>query len=146
MFIIIVKYQSKEQRCFVSLITDQSHLWHYRYKHISWNGLKVLQHKKMVEHMPQQFSASLKVCEDCLVGKQRKDSFPKASTWRVSGILQLVHVDIYGPINPISNSKKRCFPTFINDFSRQTWVYFLVEKSEAFVVFKHYKAKVEKET
>jgi transposase InsO family protein len=80
------------------------------------------------------------------VGKQRKDSFPKASTWRVSGILQLVHADIYGPINPISNSKTRCLPTFINDFSRQTWVYFLVEKSETFVVFKHYKAKVEKET
>ncbi|KAB2605263.1 hypothetical protein D8674_004980 [Pyrus ussuriensis x Pyrus communis] len=29
---------------------------------------------------------------------------------------------------------------------RKTWVYFLVEKSEAFAVFKNYKARVEKET
>jgi len=45
----------------------------------------------------------------------------------------------------MSTSKKRYLLTFIDDFSRKTWVYFLVEKSEAFVVFKHYKAKVEKE-
>jgi transposase InsO family protein len=80
------------------------------------------------------------------MGKQRRYSFPKVSIWRASGILQLVHADICGPINPISNSKKRYLLTFIDDFSRKTWVYFLVEKSEAFVVFKHYKAKVEKET
>jgi transposase InsO family protein len=96
--------------------------------------------------MPQQFNILSKVCEDCLVGKQWRDSFLKASTWRASAILQLVHVDICGPINPISNSKKRYLLTFIDDFSRKTWVYFLVEKSEAFVVFKYYKAKVEKET
>ena len=31
-------------------------------------------------------------------------------------------------------------------FSRKTWVYFLVEKSEAFITFKNYKSQVEKET
>ncbi|KAI5335657.1 hypothetical protein L3X38_025790 [Prunus dulcis] len=106
MFIIIARCQSKEQRCLVSLITDQSQLWHCRYGHLSWNGLKVLQQKKMVEAMPQ-VKAPLKVCEDCLVGKQQRDSIPKESTWRASGILQLVHADICGPINPTSNSKKR---------------------------------------
>lgn len=57
-----------------------------------------------------------------------------------------MHADICGPINPISNSKKRYFITFIDDFSRKTWVNFLVEKSEAFATFKSYKTKVEKET
>ena len=96
--------------------------------------------------MPRQFSIPSKVCEDCLAGKQRRDSFPKASTWRAFAILQLVHADIYGQINPISNSRKRYLLTFTDDFSCKTWVYFLVEKSEAFVSFKNYKAKVEKET
>ena len=57
-----------------------------------------------------------------------------------------MHADICGPIKPISNSKKRYFLTFIDDFSRKTWVYFLVEKSEAFAVFKSFKIYVEKET
>ena len=36
--------------------------------------------------------------------------------------------------------------TFIDDFSRKTSIYFLVEKSKAFITFKNYKIRVEKET
>jgi len=57
-----------------------------------------------------------------------------------------VHVDICGPITPISNSKKQYLITFTDDFSRKTWVYFLIEKLEAFAVFKNFKAHVEKKT
>jgi hypothetical protein len=53
MFILIAKYESKEQKCFVSLITDQSHLCHCRYGHLGWTSLQVLQQKEMVEGMPQ---------------------------------------------------------------------------------------------
>jgi len=38
------------------------------------------------------------------------------------------------------------FFSFINDFSRKTWIYFLHEKSEAFTMFRTYKACIEKET
>ncbi|KAM7488108.1 hypothetical protein LguiB_025592 [Lonicera macranthoides] len=99
----------------------------------------------MVTGLPQQLKAPLKLCKDCLVGKQQRDSFPKQSMWRASQILQLVHADICGPIKPISNSKKRYLISFIDDFSRKTWIYFLVEKSEAFATFKIYKNRVEKE-
>lgn len=34
---------------------------------------------------------------------------------------------------------------FIDDYSRKTWIYFLHEKSEAFITFKHFKANVKKE-
>jgi transposase InsO family protein len=57
-----------------------------------------------------------------------------------------VHADICGPISPSSHSNKRYLITFIDDFSRKIWVYFLTEKSEAFTTFKLYKAKVEKGT
>ena len=58
----------------------------------------------------------------------------------------MVHSDICGPITPISNGGKKYFITFIDDYSRKTWVYFLQEKSEAFNVFKIFKARVENET
>ncbi|RVX12019.1 Retrovirus-related Pol polyprotein from transposon TNT 1-94 [Vitis vinifera] len=99
----------------------------------------------MVNGLPQ-FQPPSKLCKDCLVGKQHRSSIPKKSNWRAAEILQLVHADICGSINPISNSKKRYLLTFIDDFSRKTWVYFLVEKSEAFAVFKSFKTYVEKET
>lgn len=73
----------------------------------------------MVKGLPQLKSSSL-FCEDCLVGKQHRHSFPQESTWRALQILQLVHADIYGPISPISNSNKRYLLTFTDDFSRKT--------------------------
>ena len=145
MFAVLARCPPKEQKCLSMMTTDQADLWHCRYGHLSWNGLKVIQQKNMVEGLPK-LKASQKVCENCLVGKQHRDPFPKESLWRASKILQLIHADICGPINPISNSKKRYLITFIDDFSRKTWVYFLVEKSEAYATFKTYKAKVEKET
>jgi transposase InsO family protein len=145
MFTVHARYTPKELKCFSSLITDQTDLWHCRYGHLSWNGLKVLQQKNMVKGLPS-FKASQKICENCLVGRQHRDPFPKASMWRASNILQLVHADICGPINPVSNGKKGYLITFIDDFSKKTWVYFLMEKSEALSTFKSYKARVEKET
>lgn len=65
--------------------------------------------------------------------------------WRASKKLQLVHADIRGPLKPSSNSNKRYILSFIDDFSRKAWVYFLHEKSEAFQNFKNYKISVEKE-
>ena len=59
--------------------------------------------------------------------------------------MELVHSDICGPINPSSNGGKRYVITFIDDYSRKTWVHFLQEKSEAFSAFKSFKTHVENE-
>ena len=93
----------------------------------------------MVNGLPQ-FKASKTICIDCMVGTQHRNPIPKKSTWRAFSKLQLIHVDICGPITPISNRKKRYLISFIDDFSRKTWIYFLVEKSEALVIFKQYKS------
>ncbi|TQD88564.1 hypothetical protein C1H46_025883 [Malus baccata] len=70
------------------------------------------------------------------------------SKWqaRAKSVLEMVHSDLYGPINPVSNGNKKYFISFIDDFSRKTWVYFLQEKSEAFEAFKSFKALVENES
>lgn len=78
------------------------------------------------------------------MGKQHRDPFPRRNAWRDKEVLQLIHSDICGPINPVSNGGKRYFITFIDDYSRKTWIYFLEEKCEAFVMFKTFKALVEK--
>jgi hypothetical protein len=70
-------------------------------------------------------------CEECIVGKQHRDSIPKIANWRADDKLQLVHSDICGPINPTSNGGSRYFITFTDDFSRKTWTYVLTEKANA---------------
>ncbi|CAJ2656651.1 unnamed protein product [Trifolium pratense] len=132
------------QTCLKASISDPSWFWHYRFGHLNFNGLRVLQQKEMVKGLPQIETPS-HVCEECLIAKQHRNSFPQESTWRASHVLQLVHSDICGPMNPTSNSNKRYFITFTDDFSRKTWVYFLKEKSEALEMFRKFKARVEKE-
>jgi len=145
MFILLAHCQAKEQTCYSTMTEDSARVWHCRFGHLSYDGLKTLQQKNMVHGLPQ-IKPPTKLCEECMIGKQPRDPFPKNSTWRATRVFQLVHADICGPIKPISNSNKRYFINFIDDFSRKVWVYFLAEKSEAFNVFKSFKNLVEKES
>jgi transposase InsO family protein len=84
------------------------------------------------------------VCTSCFLGKHHQDSFEKCASWHASDPFQLVHSDLCGPLSsPFSGCKY--FLTFIDDFSKRTWVYFLKLKSEVFDKFLAYKALVEKQ-
>jgi hypothetical protein len=67
---------SGDQTCFQSSIQDSSWLWHYRFGHLNFSGLKTLQLKKMVKGLPQ-IEAPSHVCEECVIAKQHRESFPK---------------------------------------------------------------------
>ncbi|GKV28744.1 hypothetical protein SLEP1_g37756 [Rubroshorea leprosula] len=132
------------QTCFSARLNDVAWLWHFRYGHLNFGGLKTLQQRAMVTGLPE-FNSPSDVCEECVVSKQHRNPFPRGKSLRARKPLEVVHSDICGPINPASNGGKRYFITFIDDFSRKIWVYFLQHKSEAFVAFKSYKVLVEKE-
>jgi hypothetical protein len=149
MFVLLSSTQSikkiNKEECFQVTAEDVAHLWHRRFGHLSYKGLKTLQTKGMVRGLPS-FSESGIVCTNCLKGKQHRDVISRRSTWRASEKLELVHADICGPISPFSEGNKRYFICFIDDYSRKAWVYFLSYKSDAFTTFKLFKALVEKET
>ena len=65
---------------------------------------------------------------------------------RATQQLELVHSDICGPLETVSNGGNRYFITFIDDYSRKTWVYFLKQKSKVFGTFKDFKVYVEKQS
>ncbi|CAJ2675758.1 unnamed protein product [Trifolium pratense] len=124
---------------------DLSQLWHDRYAHLSIKGLNILAKKEMVKGLPSLDEVNER-CVDCLTGKQHREAIPKQAVWRAGKVLELIHSDICGPINPTSNGGNRYFITFTDDFSRKTWVYFLKEKSSALDTFKNFKALVENES
>jgi hypothetical protein len=65
---------------------------------------------------------------------------------KLEGILQLVHSDVFGPVSVPSLGKSMYYVSFINDFLRNTQIYFLRKKSEVFDRFKYFKALVENQT
>ena len=68
------------------------------------------------------------LCEECIYGKQTMKSFPSGKAWRASTCLELVHTDLYGPMNTESFGRSYYFLLFTEDFSRMSWVYFLKSK------------------
>ncbi|KAJ3691459.1 hypothetical protein LUZ61_020623 [Rhynchospora tenuis] len=134
-----VKVEGQRKAC----VVDKAWLWHLRFGHLNFGGLKDLSKKSVVKGLPQIDHCD-KFCEGCVFGKHPRSSFPKEASYRAKKPLELIHTDICGPITPNSLGKHRYFNTFVDDFSRRTWVYFLKEKFEAFVVFKKFKVLVEK--
>ena len=67
------------------------------------------------------------MCVDCIKGKQTKHT--KKSATRSTKLLEIIHANICGPFDAPSFSKEKYFITFIDDFSRYTYIYLLHEKS-----------------
>jgi hypothetical protein len=82
----------------------------------------------MVEGFPpiQEPTSS---CESCILEKQHMDSFPRGVSYREKAPLELVHTDLCGPMQTQSLGGSYYFLTFIDDYNRKTWVYFLAKKS-----------------
>ena len=51
-----------------------------------------------------------------------------------------------GPIKPMLTRHVRYFFTFLNDYSRKTWIYFLKRKSEMLNYYKDFKVIIEKQS
>ncbi|PNX66783.1 copia-type polyprotein, partial [Trifolium pratense] len=85
--------------------SELTYLWHQRYGHLNYKGLKTLKTKKMVRGLPQLEVSSV-TCAHCFTDKQHRNPIPKNSEWRASKVLELIHADICGPIEPVSSSGK----------------------------------------
>jgi hypothetical protein len=119
-------------------------LWHQRLGHIREKGLRTLHGEGMVEGM-SNCTLDFDFCEHCIYGKQNRVRFPSGAT-RAKAILELIQSDVFGPVHVPSLGKFVYYVSFIDDFSRNTWIYFLRNKSEVFDKFKEFKALVEYQT
>ena len=58
----------------------------------------------------------------------------------------MIQNDVFGPVPVPSLGNYVYYVSFIDDFLRYTWIYFLRKKSEVFDKFKEFKALVENQT
>ncbi|CAL8990056.1 unnamed protein product [Prunus brigantina] len=151
---LIMKVEMKKNRCYplslssntyVALRAGVSHstwIWHKRMGHLHFKGLSQLKEKEMVHGLPH-LEAVDGVCEGCQFGKQHREWFPKNQAWRASTPLELIHMDLCGPMQNESLAGNKYFMLLIDDFIRMTWVYFLRYKSDALNCFRKFKSMVE---
>jgi hypothetical protein len=124
---------------------SQNKLWHERYGHLSFHYLHQLISKNMVKGLPK-INFYKGECSTCSMDMHLEEKFDKGKSWRALVVLELVHTILVGPFSVTSVRKGRYVLTFIDDFSRYTWVYFLDHKNEEFNKFLAFKSHVEKQS
>ncbi|KAK0587530.1 hypothetical protein LWI29_024466 [Acer saccharum] len=120
-------------------------LWHQRLGHMNFKDLKKLEKHGIVRGLPNLGKKLEVVCEPCQLGKQTKVPHKKNSYIATKRPLELVHMDLMGPIQTESINGKKYIFVCVDNFSRFTWVYFLRNKTEAFDYFKKFCNQVQNE-
>jgi transposase InsO family protein len=73
------------------------------------------------------------------------NTHPKKSTMSTSKAFKLLHMDLFGPTTYTSIGDNKYGFVIMDDFTRYTWVFFLVDKSDVFTTFKTFIERVQNE-
>jgi histone deacetylase 1/2 len=84
----------------------------------------------------------LGVCDACQRGKSHQLPYPKSFSVS-NNPLELVFSDVWGPA-PDSVGGRKYYVSFIDDFSKFTWIYLLKKKSEVLHKFHDFQQLVER--
>jgi transposase InsO family protein len=119
--------------------------WHERYSHLNFQALRKLGRGEMVKGLPV-IDHIEQVCEDCVLAKQKRMSFPQTAKYRAQKELELVHGDLCGPISPSTPSGNVYFLLLVDDMSHYMWLTMLRSKADAPAAIMAFQARVERET
>ena len=86
-------------------------------------------------------SCQLLIIHKLFEGKNTKNTFPSSES-KAKGILEIIHSDVCSPMSSSSLSGYVYYVSFIDDFFRKTWIYFMKNKDEVFNKFKDFKALI----
>ena len=92
----------------------------------------------LLKKLCPQFSNLLSLdCESCQFAKHHRLSYSPRVNKPASAPFQLVHSDVWGPCPVMSPTGFRYFVTFVDDYSRTTWLYLM---KNCFELFSHFHA------
>ena len=82
-------------------------------------------------------------CESYQLGKHTRISFPKRLNNRAKSPFELVHIDVWGPCRTASTLGFQYFVTFIDDYSRCTWLFLMKNRAELYSIFQKIYAEIQ---
>lgn len=101
--------------------------------------------KKRVRDLPKLYKSKNNLCKQFQLNKMTKSSFSR-KIHTSNDVIELVHINLCGPMRVESYYGDRYFIIFDDDYSRMMTSMFIKLKSHVFDMFKWYKDIVEKES
>ncbi|GJS04466.1 putative ribonuclease H-like domain-containing protein [Tanacetum coccineum] len=115
---------------YANATTDESKLWHMRLGHVNFKNINKLVKGHLVKGLPSKIFVNDHTCVACKKGKQHKASCKAKLERTIRKPLELLHMDLFGPVSVESLNKKMYCLVVTDDFSRFSWVFFLATKDE----------------
>ena len=105
--------------CLISKASEKdSILWHRRMGHIHFRKMNFLIKNNLVNEVPNMTFNMIDHCLPCKNGKQHKKSHSPKIVNSINTPLELLHMDLFGPVNVRSIGGKSYSLVVTDDFSR----------------------------
>ncbi|GJR64466.1 retrovirus-related pol polyprotein from transposon TNT 1-94 [Tanacetum coccineum] len=109
--------------------SSQAWLWHRRLSHLNFDTINLLLKNNIVNRLLKLKFVKDHLCS-CELGKAKRKSSHTKTTPSSKRRLQLLHMDLCGPMWVESINGKKYVLVIVDDYSRYTWTHFLRSKDE----------------
>lgn len=106
-------------------------IWHRRLGHAHAGAVRIILDLCKV---PYQNKSITDFCSGCCLGKAHRLHSPASKTVYTKPF-ELIFSDLWGPAPHLSTCGYLYYITFVDAFTRYTWIYFLKKKSDALAAF-----------
>ncbi|PWA98143.1 gag-pol polyprotein [Artemisia annua] len=114
------------------------YLWHSRLGHVCSSRLRFLASTGALGKLDAH---DISDCSGCKLAKFSALPFSN-SVSSSNAPFDLVHSDVWGPSPVSTKGGSRYYASFIDDFTRYTWIYLMKRRSDFLTVFKEFRALV----
>lgn len=143
LFELIGKIDYCNSKSYTTHVLTDKEKWHKMLGHTNFHNLKEMCKLGALKGLPEKFdNESYVQCEICLKNKMTNLPFHN-NRRRANDILEIIHTDVCGPLNPTSYKGERYFVSFIDDYSKIAQVFCIKHKNEVFSCFVEYVKRVQ---
>nr|GEV70902.1 retrovirus-related Pol polyprotein from transposon TNT 1-94 [Tanacetum cinerariifolium] len=131
-YVLDMSSLTPNEACFFAKASDSVNwLWHKRISRLSFKNINKLAKQNKVLGLISLVYSKNKPCTTCDKGKHHRDSFKTKQNFSIMKCLHLLHMDLFGPVSPMSINHEKYTLVIVDEYSRYIWVYFLKKKSQA---------------
>ncbi|GFS59971.1 retrovirus-related Pol polyprotein from transposon TNT 1-94 [Trichonephila clavipes] len=119
-------------------------IWHQRFCHVNNDYLVKTSKNDSVKGLPRLTDNGKTHCIPCKLAKSKRVSFKKTGAVRSKRPLELLHMDLCGPMPTESQGGNKYFLSIIDDYSRKVTVFPIRNKSDVFHTFIRFQKRAER--
>ncbi|GFV33697.1 retrovirus-related Pol polyprotein from transposon TNT 1-94 [Trichonephila clavipes] len=119
-------------------------IWHQRFCHVNNDYLVKTSKNDSVKGLPRLTDNGKTHCIPCKLAKSKRVSFKKTGAVRSKRPLELLHMDLCGPMPTERQGGNKYFLSIIDDYSRKVTVFPIRNKSDVFHTFIRFQKRAER--